>query len=122
MVGLAGEGRTILISSHQIVEVERIASHVAFMSQGKLLLAATMDELRQRVVQLRLRYEGAPPDAHRLGKVLQRNGTGNTWQAIIQDPDRTALNALYGIEHYFDVEEEPLDLEDVYCALLSRKE
>src|SRR5262249_34991646 len=40
MVELAGEGRTILISSHQIAEVERVASHVAFLAQGQLLLVA----------------------------------------------------------------------------------
>ena len=40
MVGLAAEGRTIIISSHQIAEVERIASHAAFIAQGRLLLAA----------------------------------------------------------------------------------
>src|SRR5947209_8203303 len=38
MVDLAGEGRTILISSHQIAEVERVASHVAFLANGELLL------------------------------------------------------------------------------------
>ena len=46
MVDLASDGRTILISSHQIAEVERIASHVAFVARGRLLLAAPMDELR----------------------------------------------------------------------------
>src|SRR5262249_33420297 len=61
MVDLAGVGRTILISSHQVAEVERIASHVAFMAKGKLLLAAPMDELRQRIVRLRLRYERHAP-------------------------------------------------------------
>jgi len=34
MVDLAGGGRTILISSHQIAEVERVASHVAFNLPG----------------------------------------------------------------------------------------
>src|SRR5262245_49441608 len=75
-VGLASEGRTILISSHQIGEVERVASHAAFIAQGRLLLSATMDELRQRIVRLKLRYEDQPPDAAGLGSVLQRNGSG----------------------------------------------
>src|SRR5437588_931704 len=56
MVGMAGSGRTILISSHQIAEVERVASHVAFIVHGRLLLTASMDELKQQIVRLRLRY------------------------------------------------------------------
>jgi len=119
MVDLAGEGRTILISSHQIAEVERVASHVAFLHQSRLLLAATMDELRQRVVRLRLRYDRHAPDADRLGTVLQRNGAGKQWQAVILDPVREAVDELQVADGIFDFEEAPLDLEEVYCALLT---
>src|SRR5262249_35349993 len=44
MVRLAGEGRTILICSHQVAEVERIASHVAFLHNGQVLLTGTMED------------------------------------------------------------------------------
>ena len=37
MVDLAGAGRTILISSHGVAEVERVASHAAFIAEGRLL-------------------------------------------------------------------------------------
>src|SRR5437879_5298700 len=63
MVEMAGDGRTILISSHQIAEVERVASHVAFMSEGQLLFVSTMDDMKQRLVRFRLRYEDDSPDA-----------------------------------------------------------
>lgn len=122
MVGLAGEGRTILISSHQIVEVERVASHVAFMSRGRLLLTATMESLRQRIVQYQLQFDGQPPDVSRIGRVLQRNGSGNLCQAVIQDPDPAAVAELADSPHISHFQEVPLNLEDVYCALLQRKE
>ena len=122
MAGLAAEGRTIVISSHQIAEVERVASHVAFLAHGKLLLAATLDELRQRVVRFRLRYEEQPPDAAPLGTVLQRNGTGRLWQAVVRDPDRSAVEALRDAEGVHDFEESPLGLEEVYCALMAGQE
>lgn len=121
LIELAGEGRTVLISSHQIAEVERIASHVAFVSHGKLLLAATADELRQRVVRLRLRYEAQPPEAEGLGTVLQRNGSGRQWQAVVLDPEREAVAALREHEGVCDFEEASLGLEDVYCALLQNQ-
>ncbi len=122
MVDLASDGRTILISSHQIAEVERIASHVAFLTRGRLLLEAPMDELRQRVVRLRLRYAGLPPDASSLGTVLQRNGTGKCWQVVVKDPDPDAVAALRTAEGIHDFEEAPLGLEEVYCALLAGEE
>ena len=42
MVDLAGAGRTVLLSSHQIGEVERVASHVALLHRGKLILAESL--------------------------------------------------------------------------------
>jgi ABC-2 type transport system ATP-binding protein len=122
MVDLAAEGRTILISSHQIAEVERVATHVAFLANGKLLLTASMDELRQRVMRYRLRYETQAPDAAPLGRVLERNGSGKLWQAVVLDPIRPAVEQLREGEDVFDFEETPLNLEEVYCALLTQKE
>jgi ABC-2 type transport system ATP-binding protein len=122
IVGLAGEGRTVFISSHQIAEVERVASHVAFLSQGQLLLSATMDELKARIVRYRLRYEGEAPDAARLGVVLERNGSGRLWTAIIKDPVAEAVHYLREREGVSEFEETPLTLEEVYTALQSGEE
>jgi ABC-2 type transport system ATP-binding protein len=122
MVELAGSGRTILISSHQIGEVERIASDVAFIAGGQLLLTARIDELRERIVRFRLRYENQPPDPATLGTVLERNGSGKLWHAIIQNPNRDAVEKLRLAESISDFEETPLGLEDVYCALMARGE
>jgi len=116
------EGRTVLISSHQIAEVERVASHAAFLSQGRLLLSATMDELKARIVRYRLRYEGEAPDPARLGVVLERNGSGRLWQAVIKDPVAEAVYYLRQREDVSEFEETPLTLEEVYTALQSSEE
>jgi ABC-2 type transport system ATP-binding protein len=122
MVGLAAEGKTILISSHQVAEVERVASHAAFICNGKLLLVAPMDELKRRIVRLKLRYDAHPPDAAALGTVLQRNGFGKQWQAILQDASADALSSLPSAEGIYDVEVTSLHLEEIYVALLAGKE
>src|SRR6185437_6811901 len=119
-VELAGAGRTILLSSHGIAEVERVASHAGFMAEGRLLLAASIEELRKRIVRVRLRFEGLPPDAARLGIVLECESSGRLWQAVLQDPDRPALEDLREQEDILDMEETPLSLEDMYTALLAR--
>jgi ABC-2 type transport system ATP-binding protein len=120
MVDLAGEGRTILISSHGVAEVERVASHAAFIAEGRLLLAGTIDDLRQRIIRVRLRYRGSAPDAANLGTLLDRTVTGPQWQAVVQDPDRIALDGLARREGVYDYEESPLSLEEMYTGLLGR--
>lgn len=122
MVGLAGQGRTILISSHQVAEIERIASHVAFLAKGKVLLSAAMEDLRDLIVRVRLRCVGPLPDPAGLGTVLQEQSVGGKWQVILREPDRQALFMLRGNPNVRDYEETPLALEEIYCALLGRKD
>jgi ABC-2 type transport system ATP-binding protein len=122
MVALAAEGRTVLISSHQIAEVERVASHVAFLARGRLLLTSTMEDLRRRLVRYRLRYEGEAPDAGRLGRVLHRNGAGRMWQAVIQDPIAAAVAELRDAVGVAEFEESTLTLEEAYSALVGRED
>lgn len=43
---LAGEGITIFLSSHLLSEIEQLCSHVAVMSEGRLVASGTLDELR----------------------------------------------------------------------------
>lgn len=121
MVDLAGEGRTIIICSHQIAEVERIATHAVFLSQGRNLLTATMEDLRRRLVRFQLRYHEHPPDAARLGIVLQRNGLGRQWEAIILDPIREAVESVRQAAGISDFEEIQLTLEEAYCALMQQE-
>jgi ABC-2 type transport system ATP-binding protein len=122
MVRLAGEGRTILICSHQVAEIERIASHVEFVHGGKILLTATMDQLRDLMVRVRLRCDGTRPVPEELGTVLHEQRVGGKWQVILREPDRAALDRLRVSPGIHDYEEAPLSLEEVYCALFARKE
>jgi len=122
MVALAADGRTILISSHQIAEIERVASHAAFLSKGQLLLAGSLDEIRARLVRVRLRFNQHPPEAAALGRVLERNGIGRQWQATLLDPSGPALDRLRHAEDVSEFEQGPLTLEEAYCALLTQRE
>ena len=120
MVDLAGAGRTIFISSHGVAEVERVASHAAFLAEGRLLLAAPLDDLRRRIVRVRLRFESVAPDGAAIGQMLEKEVSGRQWQAVLLDPDRAALDALRERADLQDFEETPLTLEEMYTALLAR--
>ncbi len=47
MVDRAALGRTVLLSSHQISEVERVADWIAILHQGELKLVQPLDELKR---------------------------------------------------------------------------
>ncbi|MCK9539903.1 ABC transporter ATP-binding protein [Dokdonella sp.] len=45
------EHRTILVTTHQVEEVEHILTDLVFMRDGRIALAATMDEVGERYVE-----------------------------------------------------------------------
>lgn len=119
LVEFAAEGRTILISSHSIAELERATSHAAFVQGGKVSLFATLDDLRTRFRRVSLRCDGVPPDPASLGHVLQTQRTGRFAQFLLRDPDPARLAALRVLEGVSDVEEQAVSLEEVYAALMA---
>lgn len=52
---LGGEGRTVVLSSHQLFEVEQVCSRVAILSHGRLLAHGVVAELLPRGGGYRLR-------------------------------------------------------------------
>lgn len=117
---LASTGRTILISSHSIAELERACTHVGLLRDGKMILDSTLDELRKKVRRISLRFTNQAPDAMSLGTVLERNGTGRFWQALLQDADAVAIEALKRSPEISDFEDVPVTLEEVYAALMAK--
>jgi ABC-2 type transport system ATP-binding protein len=51
--------RTILLTTHQVEEVENLFTDVIFINHGKVTLAASVEELGQRYQQVTLAVEGA---------------------------------------------------------------
>lgn len=120
LVDLASSGRTVLISSHSIAELEKASTHVGLLRDGRMILSTTLEELRRKVRRISLRFTDQPPDANTLGTVLERNGTGHFWQALIQDPEPNAIAAMRGSASITDFEDSPVSLEEVYAALMAR--
>ena len=44
---IAGEGRTVLFSSHLLNEVEEVADHVTMINHGRIVLSAPLDAIRE---------------------------------------------------------------------------
>lgn len=122
LVELAAEGRTILISSHSIAELERFASHAAFIRDGKAFLAAPLDELRTLFRRVEFRAAGTKRDLSAVGKVLREDRIGKFSQVLIQNPIAAGLAQLRDDPTVSEFDETPVGLEDVYAALMARPE
>jgi energy-coupling factor transporter ATP-binding protein EcfA2 len=111
MVDVAAGGRTVLLSSHQIGEVERVADIVAILKNGKLLAVERLDDLKsqtperldaaaRRVVHEVNQFPSLR-DALAVEQFIDRREVAGDWNAELRDRrpgggwDRTSL-ALFG--------------------------
>ena len=46
---LAAQGKQLLISSHELEELEKITNHVAIMTRGRLAAVGTLDDIRHQL-------------------------------------------------------------------------
>lgn len=119
MVDLAAEGRTILITSHQIAELERIASHVGLMVDGKLVMCQTLDELKSNVVRLVVQGHQESQPLPGLGTVLQSDRFGDIWRGIVHQPDVTLLEQFAAEREKVSLQFERLSLEEIYSSVIA---
>ncbi len=53
---VAGAGRTVFLSSHQIHEVERVADTIAILRDGKILIVESLDNLKQNCTEVTITH------------------------------------------------------------------
>jgi len=67
--------RTILLTTHQVEEIEHILTDLMFISHGKLVLDEPMDALGEKYIEVAARPDRAE-DARRLGPLSEQQGLG----------------------------------------------
>ncbi|HQU43778.1 MAG TPA: AAA family ATPase, partial [Pirellulales bacterium] len=119
MVDLAAAGRTVLLSSHQIAEVERVADFVAIISQGKLLLVERLDTLKEQVRELTVTLaDGAAAPPTVCGELLRRRHRTRQWQLLVRYLAEEHVEALRTHESVAAVEVRTPALEEIFVAYL----
>jgi ABC-2 type transport system ATP-binding protein len=63
------DGRTVLLSSHSLDEVQRVADRVAIIREGRLVVTDSVEALRARSPRVITLTFGTPPDAGRFRSV-----------------------------------------------------
>ena len=118
LVDRAAEGRTVFISSHGIAELERVASHVGLLNNGKLIMSGTVEEVKSHFTRLLFRVQGDAPDLTNLGVVLHRQNLGKQVEILIQSPINGIAEKVRNYPGVTDLEESVPSLEDIYAAVM----
>ena len=54
---MAERGTTVLVSSHNLRELEDVCDHVGIMDKGKVLLERTLSDLQDNTVKIQVAYK-----------------------------------------------------------------
>jgi ABC-2 type transport system ATP-binding protein len=108
------EDRTIIISSHQVSYLERLADHVIILHRGRLIATDRIDRLLERFVQIDVDIGGTPV-LPQTGAVKRLWESGDRGRFLV---DRAlALPSELESRGFRVIEETVLTLEELFRAL-----
>jgi ABC-2 type transport system ATP-binding protein len=119
MVEMAGQGRTLLFSSHHVAEVERVADWIAILHDGRLLTCQPLDRLKEDVRELVLTLSESAGELDALpGEVICQEQSGRQWRIIGRGFTADALAELRRRPEVQDAVLRTLSLEEIYVAYM----
>ena len=110
---VAERGTTVLVSSHNLRELEDVCDHVGIMNQGKVLLERSLSELQDTTVKLQVVYPGEEPRLPAELHILHHSAVGRVHTYILRGDRESILNRMQ-ITAPLLLEAIPLTLEEIF--------
>lgn len=115
---------TILISSHDLAEIESFSSHVGYLEQGRLKFSEEMSSLATRFREVVVTLAQAPAVPAKTPKSwLQPAAAGATFQFVESqfDSERTSAEIQSAFGQVRDVTYTPMTLRSIFLAMAKTK-
>lgn len=110
----AGNGKSVLFSSHHVDDVERVADEVGIMVDGRIVLTGAVDELRDRVKRVRLVLpDGMLPKAIP-SEVIHQRLNRREWTVTLDPFSIELLHRLQAGNQALQADVFDLCLEDIF--------
>ena len=113
MNDVAERGTTVLVSSHNLRELEDVCDHVGIMNKGRVLLERSLEELQGGTVKIQLVLSddsaALPEDLN----ILHRSATGRVQTLIVRGDAQSVTERLSVLQPLL-LEALPLSLEEIF--------
>ena len=111
---VAERGTTVLVSSHNLRELEDVCDHVGIMSKGKVLLERSLSDLQDNTVKLQVAYQSEEePTLPAELQVLHRSRVGRVYTYIMRGSAEQICRRMQITEPLL-LEAIPLTLEEIF--------
>lgn len=112
MSDVAENGTTVLVSSHNLRELEDVCDHVGIMNRGKMMIERSLSDLQDNIVKIQL----ALPDGVELPEgldIMHVTTTGRLQVLILRGKAEELTNKLAAASPLF-IDVVPLTLEEIF--------
>ena len=116
----ADEGRTVLISSHLLQDVERVADRVALMEEGRIGLVEDADTLKARFCELKITFSDKAPTAFDMPGVLSLHKEPHEWLMVFEKFGPETLAQLQSKLPGVQIVARDMTLEEIFVALVGK--
>ena len=122
MVDRAASGCSVLLSSHHINEVERIADWIAILHQGEMKLVKPLSEIHDTIAIVTVTTSGATDSfLDPAGTILSATQHQSQKRWVVQDLVADWRESYQRDEKVTAIEMTPATLEDVFIALCDER-
>ena len=111
---VAERGTTVLVSSHNLRELEDVCDHVGILDHGRVLLERSLSDLQDNTVKLQVAYPGVTePVLPAELNILHRSHVGRVYTYIVRGSREDILRRMQITEPVL-LESIPLTLEEIF--------
>ena len=111
---VSARGTTVLLSSHNLRELEDVCDHVGIMDKGKVLLERTLSDLQDNTVKLQVAYKTAEePTLPTELQILHRSQVGRVHTYIMRGSSEEICRRMQITDPVL-LEAIPLTLEEIF--------
>ena len=113
MGDVSERGTTVLVSSHNLRELEDVCDHVGIMNKGKVLLERSLSDLQDNTVKLQVAFGGEEPELPASLNVLHHERIGRVHTYIVRGNQNDILAQVSALQPIL-LEAIPLTLEEIF--------
>lgn len=111
---VAEKGTTVIISSHNLSNVERICDTVAILNNGKVTAVNSIDDMKNKIKKLQVAFKAAVKEEElKIHGVVKVENVGRVYNIVTTDYGVELLDKINSLNPLF-IEELDLSLEDIF--------
>ncbi len=113
MAEVAEQEMTVLVSSHNLRELEDVCDHVGIMHRGRVMVERSLSDLQGSVTKIQVACQSGVPKLPEGFEVLHMSNTGRVYTLIVKGDPAEAERAL-SQDNPMIVDVLPLTLEEIF--------